>query len=146
MFNVNRTHPGAFKRIGDRYNKFINPYHFLGRNALEDSWVAGSPLTNVSKNEDTYLIELALPGFAKEDIQVNLEGDHLIVECQKDHGAPDKWPKAIRREYSYDQVREGFILPANAQKDAITSNYQNGVLSISIPYTTDSPKTIEVGS
>ncbi len=146
MFNVNRTHPGAFRRIGDRYNRLINPDHFLGRNALDSSWVAGSPLTNVSKNQDSYLIELALPGYAKEDIKVNLEGDHLVVECQKPHGAPDKWPTAIRREYSYDQVREGFLLPPNAMKDAIESNYQNGVLSISIPYTNESPKTIEVGS
>ena len=144
MFQVNRTHPGAFRRIGDRYSRFINPYHFLGRNAFEKSWIA--PLTNVSQSEDAYLIELALPGFSKDNIQVNLEGDHLIVECQKDHGAPDKWPTAIRREYSYDQVREGFILPPNAKKDAISSNYENGVLSISIPYTTESPKTIEVGS
>jgi len=40
MFTTNKIHPGAFSRIGDRYNRFIDPHHFLSRNALDVSWIA----------------------------------------------------------------------------------------------------------
>lgn len=145
MFSTNKMHLGPFRRIGNRYGHLIDPDHFLGRSAFETPWNASQrPLTNIIENQKEYRVELALPGFSKNEISVVLEGNVLKINCKKVHSSPDRWSRAIRKEYGYQQINEAFTIPDDASKDAIHSRYQNGILTISVPVAKKNIKTIGI--
>ena len=146
MFTTNKIHPGAFGRIGDRYSKFIDPYHFMGRNALDDSWMAKpKPRANLFKHEDEYQIKVAVPGFTKNEINIDLEGNLLTVECKKED-LGNNYPEAIRKEYGYNQISRRFVLPDNVKTEEVHTSCQNGVLTIVVPFEKDEVRTIKVSS
>lgn len=145
MFSTNRMRLGAFSRIGDRYSHLIDRDHFLGRSAFETPWNASKrPLTNIIESQKAYRLELALPGFSKNEISVQLEGDVLKVNCKKKHLGRDKWSRQIRKEYGYQQISEGFTIPPDISKDDITSSYQHGVLTITLPIVKTAKKKIGI--
>ena len=147
MFTLRQIHDNAFGGIGDRYNRYFDPDHFLGRNAMDDAlW--SSAKTNVRQSDDHYHIEIAVPGFSNDEIEVSLSGDRLMINCTKPD-PQDKVPAQIHREYSYNQVSRTFLLPKDVDADRISSKYRQGILYIDLPLRPETgkvtPKHIEVG-
>ena len=135
MFSLNKIHDNAFGGIGDRYAHYIDPHHFLGRNALDDAlWNSKKPRSNVKRTEDHYHIEVAVPGFSKDEISVNLIGDRLVVECTKTD-FEDQVPAEIHKEYGYNQISRSFILPQDVNQEGISTKYHDGILDINLPIT-----------
>jgi len=133
MFTLRQIHDNAFGGIGDRYTRYIDPYHFLGRSALEDTLrTSHTPRSNVRQTKDHYHIEIAVPGFSRDEIQVNLSGDRLVVEGTKQN-PQDKVNAPIHQEYGYNQVSRSFVLPTEVDKDKISSKYSQGILYIDLP-------------
>ena len=144
MFSLNKIHDNAFGGIGDRYTHYIDPHHFLGRNALDDVlWSGKSPKSNVKRTKDHYHIEVALPGFTKQEVSVNLVNDRLMVEGTKTE-INDKLPVEIHREYGYDQICRSFVLPGNIDRDSISTRYHDGILEINLPVKKTLRKSISI--
>ena len=141
MFSVNKVHPSAFRRIGDRYNNYFDPHHFMGRDPIEDPWM--TPAANVLKSKGEYQIEIAMPGFSREDISIDIRDNHLMVEGKKET-PKENVPEVIRQEYGQTQISRGFELPPEALPEKIHSSCENGVLKIFIPYEKREAKSIEV--
>ena len=145
MFSLNKIHDNAFGGIGDRYAHYIDPHHFLGRNALDDAlWNSKRAKSNVSSKDDHYKIEIATPGFSKEEVDVNLIGDRLVIECTKTE-LQDKVPTQILKEYGHNQINRTFILPKEVNPEGIKSRYHNGILTITLPKKAGQAKSIPVG-
>lgn len=126
-----RIKSGPFHRIGDVYGHFFNPDHFLGRSAFDDSWL--TPPANLRKDETTYELEVALPGFRKEDIEVSLEGDTLWVRADKDEGEDYK-DQYLAREMHFDTVTRHFHMDDDIDRDGILATYEDGLLRIALPH------------
>lgn len=127
-----RVKSGPFHRIGDTYGHFINPEHFMGRSAFDDSWLVPEILSNVKKGEEHYEIEMALPGFQKEDITVTVEGSLLKVSA--DRHDEDQEYEFVRKEVPFDVLKRNFQLEKDANREGIKAIYENGILKISIPH------------
>jgi len=129
---------GPFHRIGDRYRHMLGSDHFMGRDAFADSWIAPSKakLTNCDK------IEVALPGFSKEEIDVFVQGDRLSIEAKKEV-APMNY---VSHEFNVSPVSTSYQLPKNINAENISSSYQSGVLIIKLPFRSPRSKSVvEVG-
>lgn len=140
-----RIKSGPFHRIGDVYGRFFNPDHFMGRSAFDDSWL--TPPANLSKNESTYELEVVLPGFKKEDIEVSLEGDTLWVRADKDEDEAYK-DQYLAREMHFDTVTRHFHMDDDIDRDAIKAKYKDGLLRIALPHnggTESRKKQVAVG-
>ena len=122
-----RIKPGPFRRIGDRYGHFINGDHFLGRDAFEETWMSQAR-TNVSKDNIGYTIELAFPGFKKEDINIEINNDILKVSAKRE-GLSEH---LIHQEMANERHRT-FELPEGINQNDITAKLENGLLKIQIP-------------
>lgn len=127
-----RIKSGPFHRIGDTYSHFFNPDHFLGRSAFDDSWLVPEILSNVKKGTAHYEIEMALPGFRKEDITVNVEGNLLKVSAER-HDEEQEYA-FVRKELPFDSLKRNFQLEKDANHDLIEAIYKDGILKISIPH------------
>lgn len=90
--------------------------------------------TDVIKTEEGYLLEAELPGFKKEEISVNLEGDVLTVKAEhiseEEEGTKkDNFVRIERTRSSYE--RRFDISEIDAEK--IDAKYENGILTINMP-------------
>lgn len=120
---------GPFHRIGSRYGHFFDADHFLGRSAFEDLWISKAP-ANIRKTAKEYILEVALPGFKKEEVNLKLAGDKLIVSAKRNA----KMPEYLKMEMSDNFEQRSFDLPANLNQEAIKAKLRDGLLKVIIPF------------
>lgn len=111
---------------------FLDPEHPLDSRMFSKS---DSPLppTNVVETKDEYLLEIALPGYQKQDIEINVENDVLIIKGQCKLNKLPTIRKFFRKEFGNDAFEFSLLLPENVHDDAIEAEYDNGLLCIHIP-------------
>ena len=131
--NLYKRRNHVFGRFGDRYNTFIDPDHFLGRNAFEDSWIA--PATNIRKEADHFELEVGLPGYSKKDISISVDGYVLnIVAEKKSAGKTEKNKNYVQQEIDTDRMERTFYLSSLIDTGKIASHFENGLLHITLPF------------
>lgn len=89
------------------------------------------PKTNVLEQEQAFVIEFAIPGYQKADVEIKLEGDVLTVTGKKQ--AEDVVGKWTRKEFSYGEFSRSFSLSDNLNQELVEAAFDNGILSITLP-------------
>lgn len=117
---------------------------FFGNEWMESS-VKSTPAVNIQQNEAGFIVEVAAPGMTKEDCVVRLdENNNLVISFEKKTESEDKKNGAyLRREFSYSQFQRTMILPDNIDKENISAEVKNGVLSVVIPTIDETEKVTE---
>ena len=88
--------------------------------------------TDITDEGDHYELKADLPGFNKEDVKLELDGDTLTIKAERHSEHEDKKEKYIRCERAYGSYSRSFdVTGINA--DAITAAYDNGVLTLTLP-------------
>ncbi|MGN0564947.1 MAG: Hsp20/alpha crystallin family protein [Candidatus Heritagella sp.] len=90
--------------------------------------------TDIQDKGDSYELTTDLPGFAKEDIHLDLEGDVLTVSAERhsEWEDSDKKGNYLRCERSFGQYSRSFDV-SNVETDQIRADYNNGVLKLTLP-------------
>ena len=90
--------------------------------------------TDISDHDDHYLLEADLPGFKKDDIAIDLDGDTLTIKATRhsEHEEKDKQGNYICCERSYGTYTRSFDVKA-IDTDAITAKLEEGVLKLTLP-------------
>ncbi len=102
------------------------------------------PAVDVYESNEGYEIIAEVPGVAKEDLKVSVEQNVLTISGKRTVPSVDG-KRRIVGEVSHSDVSRGFRLPATADIDAITTEYANGVLKLTIPKKAQSKsKTIPI--
>ena len=97
---------------------------------------ATAPAVNVKEDAKAYVVELAVPGIKKEYCRVciNNEGNlEVTIENKMEHKDEDKKEHYLRREFSYSNYQQVYVLPEDVEKDHVTAAVENGVLAITMP-------------
>ncbi len=102
--------------------------HFFGTDRIS------SFKTDIKDNGNEYLLEADLPGFKKEDIDVNLENNYLTIKAERkvENEEKDKKGRYIRCERSYGSFVRSFDV-SDVDTDKITASYEDGVLKLNMP-------------
>lgn len=91
------------------------------------------PAMNVKENKNNFEVELALPGFSKNEIEVILEDDLLKVRAQKSNEKEVVEENYTRKEFSYNEFERKFKLPATVDsKEKVKAHYENGILNLNL--------------
>ena len=96
---------------------------------------ATAPAVNVKEDAKAYVMELAVPGIKKEYCRVciNNEGNlEVTIENKMEHKDEDKKEHYLRREFSYSNYQQVYVLPEDVEKDHVTAAVENGVLAITM--------------
>ena len=101
-------------------------------------------LTDVREHEDHYDLEIDLPGFKKEDLNVELNNGYLTVTANKGHDQEEKNKegKIIRQERFSGTLSRSFYVGEEITNEEIKAKYEGGVLTVSLPKK-DQTKQIE---
>ena len=109
---------------------------FFGRkNPLYGKHAKNMMKTDVRETDDTYEVDIDLPGFKKEDISVSFENGYLTISTNKtlDRNDKDKDGKYIRQERYAGSMSRSFYIGKNVPKGDIKARYEDGVLKLSVP-------------
>ncbi|HBC57533.1 MAG TPA: heat-shock protein [Gammaproteobacteria bacterium] len=102
----------------------------------EESWVNASVFTpdlNISSDQESYQIELEVPGMKESDISIEVKGGTLLIQGEKSEDKRTKERHFYRMERSYGRFQRTLALPDDADADNIQANLADGVLSLAIP-------------
>ena len=100
---------------------------------------ATAPAVNVKEDSKAYTMDVAVPGIKKELCRVNINADgnlDIAIENKMEHKDEDKKQHYIRREFSYTNYQQTYVLPEDIVKDSISAKVDNGVLTIIMPKAT----------
>ena len=91
--------------------------------------------TDVREHDNGYELDIDLPGFKKDEIQVQLEDGYLTVAAAKglDKDQEDQKAHYIRQERYAGAMQRSFYVGDAVTQEDIKAKYENGILSISVP-------------
>lgn len=94
-----------------------------------------TPLANMVETNKEYKIEVSVPGFKKDDFDINIDNGVLTISSEKEEETKDedKDKNYFRREFSYSSFSRTFTLPENVDESKINAHYENGMLEVTIP-------------
>lgn len=102
---------------------------------------------DIYEKDRNYHIELDVPGFTKEDINIEIKDGHLNVTAEKNEEVNDENQdkKYIRRERSYGKYQRSFMI-GDVDPSNITAEFRDGTLKIVVPKmdAVDTRKRIEI--
>ena len=102
------------------------------------------PAANVSEDENKYNIELALPGFSKEEVSIKFEEEVLAVTAGHQPKEDVKGPKYTWNEFGFKSKYErSFQLPETVDADNISAAFENGILLIALPKKEVQPSAVK---
>ncbi len=92
------------------------------------------PAVNITESNDNFSIDLAAPGYKKDDFKIDLDKNVLTISVEHQEKKEDKEDsRMLRCEYRYTSFSRAFTLPDSANSDKIAASYNEGVLKINIP-------------
>ena len=100
---------------------------------------------DIYEKDNKYYIEMEVPGFKKEDIDISLKEGYLTVKAEKkmSNEEKDENKKYLRKERNYIKTERSFNL-GNIDEENIDASFENGVLKIEIPKAEENKRTIEI--
>jgi HSP20 family protein len=111
---------------------------------MPDEWM---PDMDIFEREGKFVVRADLPGMKREDIQVRVEGETLVI-----HGHRQEETEVDEKDYHHSERRTGtftrtLALPDGFNPGAIEATYKDGVLEVTVPrptVTNQDPITVEV--
>ena len=106
-----------------------------GRNPLYGKHAKNLMKTDVRETEDTYELDIDLPGFKKEEVNLELKDGYLTIQAAKglDKEEPEKKGKYIRQERYAGACSRSFYVGEHVEPEDIRAKFENGILQISLP-------------
>ena len=124
---------------------FSDPFGMMvpqGRDPLYGKHAKNLMKTDVRETEGTYELDVDLPGFTKDEVNVELKNGYLTIQAAKglDKDQTDKKGKYIRQERYAGACSRSFYVGWDVEPDEISANFESGILQISVPKETRKPE------
>ena len=110
---------------------------------IDNNRMNGVPPVNISEKNDGFVIEMAAPGYKKEDFAVNVDKNLLTISVKHENKKTEgnnngnngekNDLKVYRREYSFSSFSRSFTLPEGVDAAKISGAYTDGILKLEIP-------------
>jgi len=91
------------------------------------------PRANVSRTQDGFCVEMALPGFSRGDFNIDIDNGTLNISVESDSENVDSSKKFTSKEFSYSSFSRSWRLPESVNAEAISASYESGILTVDIP-------------
>ena len=140
LARINRNYVPAY------WDDFFNDSVFSHFNHNKHN--STSPAVNVAEEDDSFKIDVAVPGLSRKDIRIDLEDDVLTISSEEKKTKEEKSPRTLRKEFNYRAFKRSFQLPETIDVENIKAKHESGILSIDLPKKEEvvqkAPKQIEI--
>jgi len=90
------------------------------------------PKINVSETEDNYKVDIAVAGFSKDDVNLELKDSVLRITADKKEESESTDTSYLRKEISYRSFARAVKFPCRINSDSVSATYENGIISVAI--------------
>lgn len=143
MFEITRHEPFRTNPLRDIVS-FINSDPFFRTPMFTDT-DEGSLAVDVSETDGHVVVRTSLPGFKREDIDVQIHDGVLSIKAEHDEETETKDEKFYRKERRYGSVSRRVALPGVLNDAEARAELKDGVLTLRIPQAaTARPKQIAI--
>ena len=131
MFLVPMTRSADLARNFDRlfddgFERFFAP-------SAKVNGPARSPALDVSESERAYTVKLDMPGVAKEDVKVSIDGRRVSIEAQvRKDDEKKEGDRVIYRERSLSSYARSFSVASEVDQAESSARLENGVLTLTL--------------
>ena len=109
---------------------------FIGSLRSAEEGAARSPALDVVESDASYTVTLEVPGVAKEDVKVSIDGKLVTVQAQSQRSeekAAGSTERTIYRERSVASFSRSFSLPQEVDQAESGAKLERGVLTLTLP-------------
>jgi HSP20 family protein len=140
LARVNRNYVPAY------WDDFFNDRFF---NQLKSTTCNGSnPAVNISEDDKGFTIEVAAPGIARKDFNIEIENEVLTISTEQKESKEEQKQNFLRKEFNYHTFKRSFQLPDTIDQEHIEATHEAGILKLSLPKKEEevqkAPRQIEV--
>lgn len=129
------------QRMREQLNRFFD----LPNLPSGELWEGWAPSVDLQEGKDEVTVRAELPGMKKEDIDLSLQQNHLVISGEKKCESEQRDKGAYRSECFYGRFQRAITLPFAVDEQKITANYRDGVLTVHLPKSEHAkPKQIQV--
>ena len=126
----------------DRLNRMFEAA-FSDEPQARGTW--NPPVDIYETNDKDVVVKVELPEMKREDIKVSFENNVLTLEGERQFRNEASREQYQRIERGYGAFRRIFTMPATVDAARVTANYQDGVLTVTLPRREESrPRQIQV--
>ncbi|MFN9777963.1 MAG: Hsp20/alpha crystallin family protein [Candidatus Kapaibacterium sp.] len=123
--------------IPSAVSDFFNADNFFTTRFLPFAAHETIPSANVKETDTQFTIEVAAPGYRKEDLKIRLDESTLTVQAEKQEEKKEEKNEEKesyrRREFSYSSFTRSFTLPKSAEGAKAQASYRDGIMTIVVP-------------
>lgn len=111
-----------------------------------DNYSTRLPAVDVEETPENYIVKAELPGFDENNVKITVDKHVLTISGKIDETNKDEnGKKYLIKERRYESFERSFSLPDGLDESAITADFTNGILTVTLPKTPEEqPKKIEV--
>ena len=89
--------------------------------------------TDIREDENSYLLEVDLPGYSKDDIKIDITDGYLTINAKVEKENNDEKKNYVRRERFTGEVSRSFYVGDDIKEDEVKANFKNGILTLEVP-------------
>lgn len=90
------------------------------------------PAVNIREHKHSYELEVAAPGFNKDDFKITTANGLLNISAENSSEKKEEKNNYTRREFSCNSFSRSFSLPENVAEDQVSAKYSNGLLVLEL--------------
>jgi HSP20 family protein len=129
--------------VQDQVNRLFNDV--FERKSEESSLTAWAPSVDIYETEHELVVKADLPEVDPQDLDIRVENNILTIRGERKFEKKVNEENYLRVERAYGSFARSFTLANTVNSEAIKADYQNGVLTLSIPKREEAkPKQIKV--
>jgi HSP20 family protein len=129
--------------LQDQINRVFNDV--LGRSGEESNLTTWAPAVDIFETEHELVVKADLPDIDPKDLDIRVENNILTIRGERKFEKKVDQNNYLRVERAYGSFARSFSLANTVNSEAIKADYQNGVLTLSIPKREEAkPKQIKV--
>ena len=100
--------------------------------------------TDIRESENSYTIDVDLPGYSKDNIKVDITDGYLNINAKmEENDDKEEKGKFIRRERFFGECSRSFYIGDGISEEDIKASFKNGILSLEIPKVDETKKKEE---
>lgn len=103
---------------------------------LESQMTAWAPRVDIYEKDNNLVIEAEIPGARKEDIEVKVKDNSVVIRGEVKREEEKKEENYYRSERFYGRFERVLPLPTDVKVEEAKASFENGILKLSIPKTT----------
>jgi HSP20 family protein len=121
--------------LKDRLNRLFESAMRRGGTPDAGDLAGWSPAIDLREDRAAYVLTAEIPGVAREDVRIRLEGRTLVVEGERRAGRQARGADHLRVERSYGPFARSLELPTGVAARGLKARLRQGVLEVRLPKT-----------